>query len=50
MAAGGWDEGHGQLIPPPSRPSRSTSSGGSCAAGFAVGGSGFWGAVPALVR
>lgn len=47
---GGCVEGHGQLIPPPSRPRRSTSSGGPFAAGFAEGGSGFGGAVPALAR
>lgn len=49
-AGGGWDEGQGPLTSPPSRPRRSTSSGGSCAAGFAEGGSGFWDAVPALLR
>lgn len=44
---GGWDEGRGQLMPPPSRPRRSTSSGGS---GFAEGGSGLGGAVSAVLR
>lgn len=44
---GGWDEGHAQLMSPPSRPRRFTSSGGS---GFAEGGSGLVGAVPAVVR
>lgn len=44
---GGWDEGHGRLMSPPSRPRRSTSCGGS---GFAEGGSGLGGAVPAWVR
>lgn len=47
---GGWEEGHGQLISSPSRPRRSTSSGGSWAAGIGAEGSGFWGAELALLR
>jgi len=51
-AAAGWDEG--RLTPSPSRPRRSTSSAGAGGAAAAdieeVGGSGLWGAAPALLR
>lgn len=49
-ADGGRGEGHGRLIASPSRPRRSTSSAGAWAAGIGAGGSGFWGAVLALLR